>query len=163
MLLSSLALASSLTLAGPPTTALPPPRTPAPLDLPSDRTLRSNRIMLGISTVLFTGFYVAGTAVAAQRLDEIHADGILDRRERAIRRQSIAVFVPVVGPFVGAPMGSSKGDKIGFVATGVAQTLMASFTILSAVHLRRDYRARRLSLGASMSRTGAHAALRLRF
>ncbi len=143
-----------------------PLRAPSPrfeADRLSRQQLRGARSAVAIGGALFGLFYVTGTLGAAVNLDEIHEDGQITPDERDQRRVSQLMFVPVIGPLVASPMGSSKGETAALVAHGLLQGLAVTALVTGGVQLARDRRARRLALSAGWTSGGASVGLRGRF
>lgn len=149
-----------------------PHRRVRPLRAPSPRfvadrldrqQLRGARSAVAIGGALFGLFYITGTLGAAVNLDVIHEDGQITPDERDERRVSQLMFVPVIGPLVASPLGSSKGETAALIGHGLLQGLAVAALITGGVELARDRRARRLALSAGWAPSGASVGLRGRF
>jgi len=173
--ISAGALGRQATLTAPTTSAMShgrsrrqarPLRAPSPrftADRLSRQQLRGARSAVAIGGALFGLFYVTGTLGAAVNLDEIHEDGQITPDERDQRRVSQLMFVPVVGPLVASPMGSSKGETAALVGYGLLQGIAVAALVVGGIQLARDRRARRLALSAGWTPGGASVGLRGRF
>ncbi|MCA9709183.1 MAG: hypothetical protein KDK70_25285, partial [Myxococcales bacterium] len=116
-----------------------------------------------VGGAMFGLFYLGGTLAAATNLDDLHDDGRIDPSERDDRRVARLSFVPIIGPIVAAPMGSTRGDQAALVGHGILQGLAAATLVAGGVRLARDRRARRLAISAGPMAGGSVLSVRGRF
>lgn len=144
-----------------PRLAAPPPHDRAARL--STKNRRTARIFVGFGSGLLGLTYLGATLAAATNIDEVHEDGVVEPHERDELKLARRMAVPVVGPFIAAPLGSSKGEKAALVGHGLLQSLAVAYLVGGGVMLARDRRARRLELAAGLGPSGGTVALRGRF
>lgn len=122
---------------------------------------------------IFATGYLVSVAVGAAAVDgpgyETDPEVLREIDQHLPRRNRVAygqrMMVPVVGPFIAAPLTTSASASVATAAIGVAQAVGIVVGTIGTVQYARDRKAaRRVQLGAGpMPGGGAQAQLRLRF